>query len=272
MTRLTRIFARIAVAAIAVYGLCLAGLYVDQRHLIFHPEHDYTAPGPGNAGHAYVEFPVVTDDGLALKGWYHAAAPGHPTIVFFHGNADGLLKSAPHGDSYIAAGYGFLIVEYRGFSGMPGAPSEDGLYRDARAYLLALAARGISGTRLILFGHSLGTGVATRMASEFPVGGLALLAPFMSVAEMAQLRYPMFPAALFTTERFESFRKIALIHCPLLIGHGLADHVIPDSQGRALFALAVPPKTLHLFPGLDHNNAWDAFATVFLPWAAALKP
>ncbi len=259
-------------AAIAVYVLCLAGLYVDQRHLIFHPEPDYTAPGSSNSGRAYVEFPVVTDDGFPLKGWYHAAAPGHPTIVFFHGNADGLLKSAPHGDSYIAAGYGFLIVEYRGFSGMPGSPSEEGVYRDARAYLRALAAQGISGNQIILFGHSLGTGVATRMASEFPVGGLALLAPFMSVAQMAQLRYPVFPAALFTTERFESFRKIALIHCPLLIGHGLSDHVIPDSQGRALFALAVPPKALHLFPGLDHNNAWDAFAGVFIPWAAALKP
>ena len=272
MRRVTRIARRLALLAIAVYLACLTGLYLDQRHLIFHPDPDYAAPSDSNVGRGYVEFPVTTDDGLALKGWYHAAAPGHRTIVFFHGNADGLLKSAPHGAPYIAVGYGFLIVEYRGFSGMPGAPSEDGFYRDARAYLRALAAQGIAGDRVILFGHSLGTGVATRMASEFHVAGLALLAPFMSVAEMAQLRYPIFPAALLTTERFESFRSIANIHCPLLIGHGLADHVIPDSQGRALFALAVPPKTLQLFPGLDHNDAWDAFAAVLLPWAATLKP
>lgn len=266
----SRILGRIALLAILVYGVCLTGLYLDQRHLIFHPEPGYTAPSMNNAGRGFVEFPVVTDDGLALKGWYHAAAPGKRTIVFFHGNADGLLKSAPHSAPYIAAGYGFLIVEYRGFSGMPGAPSEDGLYRDARAYLRALAAQGLPGEKLILFGHSLGTGVATRMASEFHVAGLALLAPFMSVAEMAQLRYPYFPAALLTTERFESFRRIAAIHCPLLIGHGTADHVIPDSQGRTLFAGALPPKTLQLYPGLDHDNAWDAFAATLLPWAGAL--
>ena len=270
MTRLIRIIGRIAILAIALYVVCLAGLYLGQRHLIFHPDPDYAAPSADNAGRGYVEFPVVTDDGLALKGWYHAAAPGHRTIVFFHGNADGLLKSAPHGAPYVAAGYGFLVVEYRGFSRMPGTPSEDGFYRDARAYLRALAAQGIAGDRVILFGHSLGTGVATRMASETPVAGVALLAPFMSVAEMAQLRYPMFPAALLTTERFESFRVIAAIHCPLLIGHGLQDHVIPDSQGRALFARAAAPKTLQLFPGLDHNDAWDAFSAVLLPWAAGL--
>lgn len=269
MPRVIRLARRLAALALVLYLACLAGLYLDQRHLIFHPGGDYVAPAADNAGSGYVEFPVTTEDGLALKGWYHAAAPGHRTIVFFHGNTDGLLKSAPHSAPYIAAGYGFLIVEYRGFSGMPGAPSEQGLYRDARAFLRALAARGVAGDDTILFGHSLGTGVATKMAAEFHVAGLALLAPFMSVAEMAQLRYPIFPAALLTTERFESFRRIADIHCPLLIGHGLADHVIPDRQGRALFALAAPPKTLKLFPGLDHDNAWDAFAAVLLPWAAA---
>jgi fermentation-respiration switch protein FrsA (DUF1100 family) len=270
--RVWHIARRVLALAAALYLAALAGLYLDQRRLIFHPYPTYAPPSATNIGRGMREFPVHTEDGLDLKGWYRPAFAGRRTIVFFHGNSDGILTSVPVAAPYINRGYGFLIVEYRGFSREPGEPSEQGLYRDARAYLHALEASGIPDSRIILYGHSLGTGVATQMATEFPVAGLALLAPFLSVADMAQLRYPLFPARWLTTERFESFRAITRVHCPVLIGHGLVDSVIPTSQGRALYALANPPKTLALYPELGHMNAFGAFATTLLSWLDRLPP
>ena len=270
MSAFIKIIRAAAALAVVIYLACLTGLYVDQRHLIFHPYPSYAAPTAQNAGAGMREFPVATDDGLALKGWYHPAAPGRLTIVFFHGNADGLQSIAFVALPYVAQGYGFLIPEYRGYSTMPGIPNEDGFYRDGRAYLRALQAQGIAAGRIVVFGHSLGSGVATQMATEFSLRGLALIAPFLSVGSVAQLRYPMFPADLLTTERFDNFRKIGLVHCPILIGHGLKDTVVPEPQGQALFDLALAPKTLRLFPDDGHSNAFADFASVALPWLTRL--
>lgn len=258
--------------AVLLYVVSLAVFFATQRKLLYYPSHFYTALADAHVNAALREISVRTRDGIALKAWYAPASTKQSTIVFFHGNADSLRSAAQIADPYIAAGYGFLVAEYRGYSGLPGSPTETGLYDDARAYLQYLIARRIESRRIILFGHSLGTGVAVQMASEFRVGGLMLLAPYLSIPKMAQVDFPFFPSALLALDRFDSEKKIADIHVPLLVVNGSDDQIIPVSQGMKLYSLANEPKEFHSLPGRGHNDAFDEFAPLSLDWLERACP
>jgi fermentation-respiration switch protein FrsA (DUF1100 family) len=250
-----------------IYLLALGGVLFFQRNLLYFPDRHYYPPAQSGGHPRLQEFAVKTEDGLDLKGWYAPATNKAFTIVFFHGNADSLMSIAPLATSYIHAGYGYLIAEYRGYSGMPGTPTEKGLYSDARAYIRALLASGVKENDLILFGHSLGTGVATQMAPEYKAGGMILLAPYLSIAKMAQVRFPVFPAEMLMEDRFESWKRIPSIRMPLLVAHGDADIVVPTWQGQELFKLANEPKQMKLIPGGGHSDLYDFdFGQISLTW------
>ena len=212
-----------------------------------------------------------TLDGLDLKGWYAPATTKPFTFVFFHGNGDSLYTASQIADPYIAAGYGFLLTEYRGYSGLPGKPTEAGLYADARAYLYALMAQGVRSQDIILYGHSLGTGVATQMAEEFHVGGLMLLAPYLSIPKMAQVDYPFLPVDLMVLDRFENFKKIGSVHDPVLIVNGTRDQLIPPNQGKQLFDLANEPRQFYSIPGDGHNDLFNDSVPISLDWVSRLR-
>jgi fermentation-respiration switch protein FrsA (DUF1100 family) len=254
------------------YILLLIGVFVFQRSLLYFPSHSYVSLKDAYANRSFVELPVKTADGLGLKAWYAPATSKPFTFVFFHGNGDCLASASETGDPYIAAGYGFLVAEYRGYSGLPGKPTETGLYADGRATINALVARGVKSENIILFGHSLGTGVAVQMAEEFHVGGVVLLAPYTSIPEMAQIQYPYLPAKYLARDRFENEKKIQNIHAPVLIVNGTEDQIIPTSQGRQLFDLANEPKEFHAIPGRGHNDAFSDLAPIALGWADRLRP
>ncbi len=248
------------------YLVLVAVLFVTQRRLIYFPSHSYVPLSQAHANRAFKEISVRTEDGLHLKAWYAQATTRPFTIVFFHGNADRLYTAAPVADPYIAAGYGFLLAEYRGYSGLPGTPTEKGLYSDGRAYMHYLQTHGVETRRIILFGHSLGTGVAVQMAEEFPVAGVMLLAPYLSLPSVAQTHLPIFPASFLVLDRFNNQLKIRNIHSPLLVANGSQDHIVPPSQGKKLYELANKPREFHSFPGLGHNDLFDAFAPLSLDW------
>jgi fermentation-respiration switch protein FrsA (DUF1100 family) len=149
---------------------------------------------------------------------------------------------------------------------MPGKPTETGLYNDGRAYLRDLMARGIESRHVILYGHSLGTGVAVQMASEFQVGGLMLLAPYLSIPKLAQIDFPFFPSSLLALDRFDNQKKIKSIRVPLLIVNGTSDQVVPPAQGRKLYSLANEPKEFRSLSGRGHNDAFDEFAPLSIDW------
>lgn len=251
--------------AIALYLLLLAVFFFTQRSLLYYPTRSYIPLADARANRAFIELAVTTNDGTNLKAWYAPAATKPLTIVFFHGNADCLFYAAPITEPYIAAGYGFLLAEYRGYSGLPGAPTEKGLYEDGRAYIRALIARGVPADHIVLFGHSLGTGVAVQMAEEFHVAGVMLLAPYLSVPKLARVHYPIFPSFL-ALDRFDNEARIAKIGAPLLIVNGAIDTIIPPAQGTQLFALAHDPKEFHSLPGRGHNDAFDDFVPISLEW------
>ncbi len=254
--------------AIALYVLLMAIFFFRQRRLLYYPSRSYVPLSEAQANSAFREFSVRTSDGIDLKAWYAPVTTKPFTIVFFHGNADSLYAAAQIANPYIADGYGFLVTEYRGYSGLPGSPTETGLYNDGRAYIRELNGQGVASRNIILFRHSLGTGVAVQMAEEFQVRGVMLLAPYPSIPKLASIDFPFFPSSYLALDRFENERKISKIHSPLLIVNGDHDQVVPPSQGARLYALANRPKEFHSLPNRGHNDAFDQFALVSTDWIA----
>jgi fermentation-respiration switch protein FrsA (DUF1100 family) len=242
-------------AAASVYIAANGALYVFQRRLVF------AAMGrpctPAEAGvPEMAEVPYRTEDGLALRAWYWSGGKG-PTIVYFHGNAGHCAERAYKARFYIDRGYNFLLTSYRGYSGNPGRPSEAGVYRDARAALDFLAGEGIAPGRVVLYGESLGTGIAVQMAAERRMAALVLEAPFTSLVDVASRHYWWTPARWLVRDRFESLAKIGAIAMPLLVVHGQRDRTVPVSFGKRLFAAAPEPKELRLLPRAGHADVYD---------------
>jgi fermentation-respiration switch protein FrsA (DUF1100 family) len=261
-----------AITLLLFYVIVTAGIYFFQRNFLYFPTSIYTAlPQPG-INPKLSEIDVTTQDGLNLKNWYAERGDKPFVIVFFHGNADSLRSAAPLADHFISSGYGYLLAEYRGYSGMPGSPTEDGLYADARAAIKHLMASGIQEHEIIFMGHSLGTGVAVQMATEFKAAGLILLAPYMSMAKMAQIRFPFIPAEMLTKDRFESFEKIGGINMPLLLIHGGSDIVVPTQEGLSLFEMAKEPKTKLIIPSAGHTNLFEyGAAKTIINWMGQIR-
>ena len=265
---LVTIFKIFVATAVALYLLLLAIFFFAQRSFLYFPSHSNVPLSEAGADPAFQEFAVRTSDGIDLRGWYAPATTKPFTIVFFHGNADSLHTAASIANPYIVAGYGFLVTTYRGYDGLPGRPTEAGLYKDGRAYIQGLVDHGIASRNIILLGHSLGTGVAVQMAVEFQVRGVMLLAPFLSIPKLASIHFPFFPSSFLVLDRFDNESKISKIHSPLLIANGDQDDVIPSSHGARLYALANQPKEFHSFPGRGHNDAFDQFVPLSLDWMA----
>lgn len=240
---------------LAVYVCMLGYLYFNQQNLLYHPEAGAPDLSVMSAG-APVE--VQTEDGLMLRGWYVPPAQKNAAVlVLFHGNTKDFTSRASKMAHYIDAGYGVLLTEYRGFGGNPGSPTEQGLYADARAFVEWLHTQGIATDHMILYGESLGTGVAVQMATEYQVAALVLEAAYSSTADVAQHEYPYVPVAWLMKDQYRSINKIAAVEEPLLQAHGTDDHVIPYQFGQALFAAATEPKTFVTLPGAGHNDLYD---------------
>jgi uncharacterized protein len=235
---------------IAAYVLIVAAIYVGQRRLLFQPRpgtEAVIAPSP-----SMTALKTEAADGVAVTHWLAPASAGRPTAVLFHGNGGAVGDLMPWAEALQSAGFGVVLADYRGYSGNPGAPSETGLYADARALLAALNRGGIADRDIVLFGWSLGSGVATEIALEHHVRALILLAPSDSVVDVAARHYPWVPVRALMWDRFESRGKIAAVDAPVMIVHGTADAVVPVERGRALFAAAQEPKRLLILPQIGH--------------------
>jgi len=238
---------------IFTYLAILAIVYTNQISLTFpadtSPDNAAAANLPGLA-----TITLHTADGLALAAWYKPPAPGKPTLLYLHGNAGNLMGRIGRVQFFAQPGWGELFLEYRGYGGNPGTPSEDGLNQDALAALAYLATQNIPSTRVVLYGESLGTGVAVRLATEKPVAAVILDSPYTSVADVAQDRYWYLPAKALIKNHFELLARIDAIDAPLLVLQGDEDDVVPPAMGRAVYAAAQPPKQFWAGPATTHFN------------------
>jgi fermentation-respiration switch protein FrsA (DUF1100 family) len=239
-----------------------------QRSLIYQPFGEFSTPAAsGLPEMAAVR--VATADGLDNLAWF--APPrraGMPTVVFFHGNACNLSCWSYKARAFLDAGFGMMMTGYRGYEGNAGSPSEEGLFADARGVLDWLAARGFAGRDIVLYGESLGSGVAVRMASERAVAAVILEAPYTTIADVAAVHVPFVPVEWLVRDRFDSLSRIADVHAPLLIVHGDQDTLIPSTLGRALFAAAREPRHALWVPAGGHSDLWGNIRDTVMAFAA----
>ena len=251
--RIARVPKNALLLIVALYALILVAGYLGQRRLLYFLDPRRTEPA--TAGLADVrEMTISTPDGQKLIAWYGKAKPGKPTLLFFHGNGGALEHRGLLMRKYLDHGYGMFMLTYRGFGGSTGSPTEKDNVADAGLAYDRLMSEGVPPTSIILYGESLGSGVATQVAKTKRAAGLILDSPFTSVTDRAAEIYPFLPVRLLLADRYESSRHIRDVRMPLLIIHGEADQVVPVRMGRALFALANEPKSIATFPGGGHNN------------------
>jgi pimeloyl-ACP methyl ester carboxylesterase len=216
-------------AAVVVYVAALAALYHWQRDFVFIRArwwHENARPAD------FTERTVQEPDGTRLRIWESAPPDkGKATVVFFYGNAGTLSDFAGLGEDLHQKGYGVVLGSYRGYSRNPGDPSEEGLFADARAILGALP-RGHG--PVVVWGQSLGTGVAARMAAEGRASGLVLQSPYTSIVDIAAMAYPLFPVRLLDTDPFDTLSLTPKIKIPVLIIHGTDDWTVPFWMGERL--------------------------------------
>jgi len=238
----------------ASYCLVVGSIFIFQRHLMYHPDRSIGPPAQyGLAG--FTEHFAATPDDETVQLWYHPAAKGFPTIIYYHGNAYTMGDRANIYSALTDKGFGLLALSYRGYGKSTGSPTEQGIYIDARTAIhYASDTLQLPPEHLILYGESLGTGVATQMATEFHVAGVILQSPYTSVASRAAEIYFYIPVEYLIKDKYRTIDKIANINTPLMIFHGERDDVIPVEHGKTVFAAAKSPKEIFYFPDKAHND------------------
>ena len=242
---------RLAKAVFALYLAALVGLTVFQRDLQYFP--DTRIVTPAEAGLAQIEtLQLATDDGKRLSAWFAPPMEGRPLILYFHGNSGLLADRRERFKLFRESGFGLLAIAYRGYGGSSGEPTQTGLMLDAEAAYAEAARRGYSGRRLVIVGESLGTGVATMLASRHEAAALVLDSPYLSAVSVAAARYPLFPVGLLMRDPLRTDLAIGQVRIPVLMLHGEEDQIIPLASARALFALANEPKEFVAVAGAGH--------------------
>ena len=174
------------------------------------------------------------------------------TIVFFHGNAGDLENRIYKLNHFKNLNVNFLIVSWRGFSGNDGQPSEKNLYIDANSTIKWLESKGVKKNQMVLYGESLGTGIAVEVASKSKFAGVILESPFTSMQDMGKKLYPYLPISILQHDKYLSLNKIKKVKSPILIMHGQADNIVPFYMGKKLFDEANDPKVSY-FPEEDNH-------------------
>lgn len=240
-----------------LYILAVLGMFAFQRRLLYKPE-GVPAPPKANDVPEMHEILFRTTDGLALAAWWSPPPSEEAaTVIIFHGNSGNRAWTARKIRIYLDAGFGVLAPDYRGFGGNPGSPTENGLRIDALAARTYALEEGARADKLFYHGESLGSGVATWLATEHPPRGLILEAAFTSIPDVAQGIYPWLPARAVTRDRFTSLRRIRQVRAPVLLLHGEKDGTVPHSHSLELLSAHPGPKQRITFPDGEHTDLYD---------------
>ena len=244
---------------VVLVAAVLALIWAGQRALIYFPTSDLPSPAAAGLPAARV-VTFETADGLTLEAWFLERIPGllstlGYTVIVFNGNAGHRGHRAGLGAQLAGRGLNVLLVDYRGYGGNPGLPSEEGLARDARAALAYLGRRAdVDPARIVFFGESLGAAVALRLALEYPPAALILRSPFTSLVDIGRHHYPLLPVRWLLKDRYLSLERIARVRSPLLVVAGEEDEIVPIADSAALFDAAPHPKRFVTIPGVGHND------------------
>ena len=241
---------------IFVYILILIFLYFYQRNLMYHPNENNYSDDQITVNIKKVK--INTSDNIELLGWYHEKdLKKHKTVVFFHGNAGSLENRIHKLNHFQAMNVNFLIIAWRGFSGNKGKPSEKGLYEDGRSAINWLLDKGAEEKNIVIYGESLGTGVATHLSQNKNFAGLILETPFTSMIDAAKIFYPYIPVGLLLKDKFENKNKIKNVSFPVLVMHGEMDQIVPFFMGKKMYEIANEPKYSYFTKHDNHMMEYD---------------
>ena len=232
-----------------VYLAIVAVIYFSQRSLLYLPgENNYLDENKLN--HKIEKIKITSDN--ELNAWYFKKNENFKTLLFFHGNA-GILENRIYKLNDLSnLNINYLIVSYRGFSGNKGSPSEQGLYKDARAAKYWLNLNNISDQNIVVYGESLGAAVAIDLAKDHKFAGIILESPFTSMVKLSRKYYPWIPTGLLLKDKYETDKKINKVFSPILILHGRKDNIVPFEMGEDLFKQANKPKYNYFIDNDDH--------------------
>ena len=253
MKYLYLIFSSIVIA----YVVVAIFIYFYQRNLLYHPsENNYQND---KIQFNYKEVNINVENDIKLKSWFiEKDLVKFKTLLIFHGNAGDLSNRIYKLNELYKLEINILLISWRGFSGNNGSPTEKNLYKDAEAAIKWLNQRKISNNQIILYGESLGTGVAVEMAKRKSFNSVILESPFTSIENSAKIYYPYLPIKLLLKDRYDSINKIKMINSPILIMHGKKDDVVPFSMGKELLDRANNPKHSYFTSTDDHMMEFNS--------------
>ena len=237
------------IVLIIIYLLIVLLITFYQRKLLYHPgENNYLDQNTLN--HEVKKVYISSDE--KLIGWYFEKNKNFKTLLFFHGNAGSLENRIYKLNDLSKLNLNYLIVAYRGFSGNKGTPTEEGLYKDARAAKYWLNLNNINDQNIVVYGESLGTAVAIDLAKDHKFAGIILESPFTSMLKLSRKYYAWLPTGLLLKDKYETDKKINKVFSPILILHGRNDKIVPFEMGETLFNKANNPKFSYFIDNDDH--------------------
>jgi fermentation-respiration switch protein FrsA (DUF1100 family) len=253
-----KLFKYLAIAVVGLYAGACGFMYFQQRSLVFNPGTEDVAKSVDQVTRAEL-VTLSTPDGETLKAWWVAPQAGKPVYFYLHGNAGTLLGSFsdPHGradrfNGLVSDGAGLLALSWRGYGGSTGSPTEAGFRIDA-ATALAWLQQQVPQASILLFGESLGTGIAVQLAAEHEFAALILDSPYTSIVDVGAGRYPWLPVRPLSKDHFESLIHAGNVTEPVLIQHCDHDVTVPYEQSLRLFAaMGSAEKTFRHIAGQCH--------------------
>ena len=244
-------------STVIAYLFVIIFMYFYQRNLLYHPsENNYQNDKPQ---FNYEEVNIDVESDIKLKSWFiEKDLSRFKTLLIFHGNAGDLSNRIYKLNELNKLKLNILLISWRGFSGNNGSPTEKNLYKDAEASIKWLNKKNIKNDQIILYGESLGTGVAVEMAKRKNFNSVILESPFTSIENSAKIYYPYLPVKLLLKDRYDSISKINTINSPILIMHGEKDDIVPFSMGKELFEQANDPKYSYFTSTDDHMMEFNS--------------
>ncbi len=244
---------------IITYTLGVAA-YIFQRNFIYRPaKRSYRPPASLHLKGVH-EVWLNTPDGEQILTWQIEPQQGMPTILYLHGNNCNLSNRLERVSRFLHDGYGLMMPSFRGYGISTGRPCEQNNVNDALLAHEKLQHAGVPGDDIIVYGESLGTGVAVQVAARCSIGALVLEAPYTNLRDLVRYRIRVIPAYSFLKDRFNSIEHIKQVTAPLLIIHSLGDEVIPIAFGRWLFEAATGTKEFLRVRGAGHFGLFQAGA------------
>jgi len=246
-----KFFLYLIIVLVFLYVSICSYMYVTQRDFLYQP-HVIRPPLIDKLNAKVQEIEIASTDNINLKSWFYKNNQNKFTILFLHGNNGNLKTRIYKLNEFKDLNLNYLIISWRGFNGNNGKPTEQGLYDDARSAIKWLEKNNISKNKIILYGESLGTGVAVELAQNEKFAAIILESPYTSIGDVATIRYPYLPVNILLKDKFLTLEKIKNISIPVFVIHGMLDGKIPTYMGKKIFD-EVKSKKYGYFPENDRH-------------------